>query len=129
MPDEMTLQRCIDSAEEDLREYWDWNECRYASDVEDEICEIADGAVPIYNSDLLEVAANDADMAILEPDCGPAFDGTPTPINIIAANIYEAITTALYALAQTLEEEAEENEEDWDVEDEDEDEDWDEEED
>ncbi len=58
---------------------------------EDVVVEMVDTWVPIYNSDLLNVAANDMDMAILEPELGPAFDGTPTPINIIAANIYEAL--------------------------------------
>jgi hypothetical protein len=105
-----TLQDCLNNAEEALRETWEWNECRYASDVEDDIFEVADGAVPIYNSDLLEVASNSPDMALLAPECGPAFDGTPTPINIIAANIYEAITAELYGVAQALEEEADERE-------------------
>lgn len=107
---ETTLQDCIDSAEADLREQWEDNECRVASDVEDDIFEIADGHVPIYNATLLEIASSNNDMAFLEPECGPAFDGTPTPINIIAANIYEAITAALYSLAQTLEEEEDERE-------------------
>ena len=101
-----TLQSCIDNAIETLKEWWEDGECRHARDIEDDIYEIADGAVPIYNSDLLEVAADSPMVAMAEPECGPAFDGTPTPINIIAANIYEAITEALHIAARDLEEEA-----------------------
>ena len=63
---------------------------------EDTLTEMVDSWVPIYNSDLLDVAADNMDMALLEPEVGPAFDGTPTPINIIAANIYEALNVAAF---------------------------------
>ena len=101
-----TLQGCIDNAIETLQEWWEDGECRHARDIEDDIFEIADGAVPVYNSDLLEVAVDSPYVALSEPECGPAFDGTPTPINIIAANIYEAIIEALYVEARRLEDEA-----------------------
>lgn len=51
---------------------------------DDRVHEEADNAVPIYTSDLLEVAANDPDVALDEPEIGS--DGTPT--GTIAANIY-----------------------------------------
>jgi hypothetical protein len=59
--------------------------------------EIANGCVPVYNADILDVAASDHDVSLREPEIGPAFDGTPTPINIAAANIYELIEEALWA--------------------------------
>jgi len=69
--------------------------------------EIADSSTPVYNSDILDIAAEDYEMAILVPEIGPAFDGTPTPINIIAANIYEAIYTALCTRWYEIEKEQE----------------------
>ena len=63
----------------------------------DTIHEIADGCVPVYTSDLMEMAAgNYNDLATTEPELGPAFDGSSTPVNIIAANVFEAIEAALW---------------------------------
>lgn len=53
--------------------------------------EVADGNVPVYYADILACAAEDVSLATEVPECGPAFDGTATPCNIIAANIYEAL--------------------------------------
>lgn len=69
--------------------------------------EIADGCVPVYNADILDVAASDHNVSLREPECGPAFDGTPTPVNIAAANIYELISEALYADIERRKEELE----------------------
>jgi hypothetical protein len=63
----------------------------------DYIFELADGGVPVYNHDLLAWALEDMDFALSEPEIGPAFDGTPTPINIIAANIFEYLQGELWA--------------------------------
>ena len=54
----------------------------------------ADSCVPIYTYDLMMYAASDISLATEEPECGPAFDGSPTPVNIIAANIYDRLYTA-----------------------------------
>jgi hypothetical protein len=62
---------------------------------EDTLTEMADAWVPIYTSDLMDLAADNIDFAVLEPEIGPAFDGTPTPVNIVAANIYEALSEAI----------------------------------
>jgi len=62
---------------------------------DDLIWETADACTPVYYSDLLDVASSNHDMILGQPDIGPAFDGTPTPINIITANIYEAIAEDL----------------------------------
>lgn len=76
---------------------------------EDHVAEIVDSHVPIYNSDLLDVAAGASDMALLEPELGPAFDGSPTPINIIAANIYEALSNAAHDELREMQDEAEDS--------------------
>ena len=54
---------------------------------EDLISEIADSYVPIYNSDLLEMAVEDLWLAVDEPDV-LAFDGKSTAVAAIAGNIY-----------------------------------------
>ena len=76
----------------------------------DVISEIADTNVPIYNHDLLQLAADNMNLALVEPELGPAFDGSPTPINIIAANVYEYLTTELWDEWETIQEELEEAE-------------------
>jgi hypothetical protein len=69
---------------------------------EDQIHEIADTSVPVYTADLLQLGSDNWDLMLTEPEIGPAFDGTPTPVNIIAANVYETIGAALYEDLQTL---------------------------
>lgn len=54
------------------------------------ITEIVDGGVPIYNHDIMEVA-QDSEIWTHENDLPPAFDGTPTPINVLATSIYEVL--------------------------------------
>lgn len=72
----------------------------YHNDLCDIIFECADSSVPIYTSDILQLAADNIDLATSEPDIGPAFDGSPTPVNIIAANIFEAIEECLWTYIQ-----------------------------
>lgn len=57
--------------------------------------ELADSMVPVYTGELMELAAEDIDLATDEPEIGPAFDGSPTPVNIVAGNVYDR----LYAIA------------------------------
>lgn len=71
---------------------------------EDELHEHVDSAVPTQNAILLEVAASSPSVAVDEPELGPAFDGRPTPINIIAANIYERLSVVAHEwLSEALE--------------------------
>jgi hypothetical protein len=73
----------------------------------DLVHEVADGAVPVYTVTLLELATENIELATDTPELGPAFGGEPTPVNIIAANVYEAVTAELYeALAEHREQEA-----------------------
>ena len=67
-------------------------------DISDLIAEIADANVPVYHGELLELAAGDLatdGVGVVAPEMGPAFDGTPTATNIIAANVYERLSEAL----------------------------------
>ena len=99
-----TLNEIIRDACEELHEY-DPNEITEPSDV---IHEIADGSVPVYTSDLLELASQDNNLATDVPELGPAFDGEPTPVNIIAANVFEAIEQGLWEEWREIEEGREE---------------------
>lgn len=74
---------------------------------EDRLNEMVDSAVPIYTSDLLTTASDNIDLAVVEPELGPAFDGTPTPVNIIAANIYEALQVVAFKEWQAIQAENE----------------------
>ncbi len=105
MEREATLSTILEGAREDLLDRWTNYRDEfgprddYASDV---IAEIADSSVPVYTYDLMRIAAEDNSLATDEPELGPAFDGSPTPVNIIAANVYEAISNDLHAYLQEL---------------------------
>ena len=55
---------------------------------------MADSHVPVYTTVLMNLAASDVGLATDEPDVWPAFDGSPTPVNIITANVYERLWRA-----------------------------------
>ncbi len=103
------LQDIIDGAVDNLREW-----CKDNPDgdptYDGTLHEFADGVVPVYTGDLLDLAAGNNGLAVTTPELGPAFDGTPTPVNIIAANVYEAVNDALHVVWQEIEEEREEAE-------------------
>ena len=102
-------QEMLNSAVEELKERLQDSP---NDDEGDLIHEIADSHTPIYNYDILQMAANNMFLALDEPDIGPAFDGSPTPINIIAANIYEAIEQELWDKLEDIKEEIELEQED-----------------
>ena len=53
-------------------------------------------------SDLLNVAMSSiGSIATSEPELGPAFDGRPTPTNIIAANIYELLCEEMWCYIES----------------------------
>lgn len=99
-----TLNEIIKDACDELRD------CDIADVTEphDIIHEIADGSVSVYYSDLLELASQNNELALSVPELGPAFDGEPTPVNIIAANVFEAIEQGLWEEWREIEEEREE---------------------
>lgn len=88
------LQRLIDDACIELKDWMEDNPG--VKEPHDAIFEIADSNTPIYNSDIMEIAAEDYEIMSSEPEIGPAFDGKPTPLNIAAANIFEAIEQGLW---------------------------------
>lgn len=104
----MTLDSLVADAVEELRQWQ--TDHPDESEPHDAIHEIADTAVPVYTGDLLRLAAENLQLATDEPELGPAFDGTPTPVNIIAANVFEHIEQALWAAWQEmLDEEADDD--------------------
>lgn len=102
---DMTLYDLAKWAKEELKERMNdvlrWEEY----DESDHIHEIADSRVPIYYHQLLKVASSEVWLATEEPECWPAFDWSPTPINIIAANIYEHLVEKLREHVQEKKEE------------------------
>lgn len=90
------LWRRTEAAKEELRQWTTDNPEATESEVSDVIGEIADTSMPVYNGEILGIAFDNHAMATNEPECGPAFSGEATPINIIAANIYEHIEAALW---------------------------------
>ena len=98
----MTLDELETDAVAELRQWHADNP--EATEPHDAIFEIADNAVPIYTGDLLRLAAENLQLATDEPELGPAFDGKPTPVNIIAANVFEHVEAALWAAWQEDEE-------------------------
>lgn len=101
------LQSIIDDAIEEFKERIADNQDFYKDGGEphDDISEIADSSVPVYTADLMELATEDLDLAVTEPELGPAFDGSPTPANIVAANVYEAVQNALWGHWHTCKDE------------------------
>jgi len=73
---------------------------------EDSITEYVDSSVPVYTSTLMELAASNPWLATAEPEI-LAFDGTPSPVNAVAGNIYEALTEAAAEEWKSITDEAE----------------------
>ena len=93
------LSEAVAGALNELRDRWADYRDEFgagADEPHDVIHEIADGAVPVYAADLLKLACEDNGLATDTPELGPAFDGSPTPANIIAANVFERIEAALW---------------------------------
>lgn len=109
--DELKTDACGELDEHIERQDWSRDETEsFLDQPHDTIHEIADSGIPIYNATLLELAANDNELALSEPELGPAFDGTATPINIIAANVFEAIEAALWDRVRELQQNLKEEE-------------------
>jgi len=103
------MRETIESARKELREWAQDNQD--VTEPHETIFEIADASVPVYYSTILEWAAENHSLALNEPELGPAFDGTPTPVNIIAANIFELLESELWEEWQDIEREWEEADE------------------
>ena len=90
------MDELIKNAIEDLHEA-----IEYAGGIEavedegDMIFETADGTVPIYTHNLMELASDPA-VFLHENELGPAYDGSPTLHNITATAIFELLEEALW---------------------------------
>ena len=104
-----TSTDCIQNAVDELRQWREKNP--QAAEPHDAIFEIADRNTPIYTSDLLRMAAEYLPLATGEPELGPAFDGRPTPVNIIAANVFAYLEQKLWDTWQTIVQHEKENKE------------------
>lgn len=85
-----TMREYEDLARESVRDAFGYDP-EYVHDLHDLAHEVADSCVPVYTDQLLELAADNYNLAVDTPELGPAYDGAPTPINIIAANVYERL--------------------------------------
>ncbi len=97
---------CIKDAKDSLVENLEGQENylrRHGADntVSDSIHECADGAVPVYTADLIDVFRSDSALWYETPQSG--FEGCETVVAAISRMIYEAITAALYEYANELE--------------------------
>ncbi len=88
------LHQIVRDAQEEFKEWYTEN--GPTDEPHDAIFEITDSSVPIYTSDILRLASENLDLATGEPELGPAFDGSPTPVNIIASNIFSHIEHAVW---------------------------------
>jgi len=99
-----SLTQIIEGAKEELQEQLiSEPDMEYP---EDRIHEITDGTCLMPDYRYLDLAAANNDLATSEPECGPAFDGTATPINIICANLYQRISQELFELLYEIQQEA-----------------------
>ena len=103
-----TLYDLEQEVRQDIRQWAEDNPDNNDIDYDGSLHEIVDGSVPVYNSEILGLAAENYELAIDEPELGPAFDGSPTPINI-AANIYEHLSNVAWEEWRLIEEERAEN--------------------
>jgi hypothetical protein len=95
----MTLEEIVQDAITELK---DWLEDNPGDDPADTITEIADSSVPVYNSDLLKLAADNLWLGTDAPEIY-AFDGSHTPVNAIAGNVYEHVEAKLHEAYEELE--------------------------
>lgn len=110
----MNLYSIVNDAISELREWHQDNPDE--TEIYDQIFTIADGSVPLNTHQLVKLAAENIALATNEPELGPAngsnFDGTPCPVNIIAANIFEYIEAALWEAWQEMQDDEEADDDD-----------------
>ena len=84
----MTLQNLQDDLLQELED--NKEEILRADYPEDYIAELVDSSIPTITFDLLDIAENDLQLAVDEPEV-LAFDGKSTAIAAIAGNIYQEL--------------------------------------
>ena len=105
MSETRDLEDCIGDAKETLVDILEGHENylrRHGADdtVSDAIHECADGAVPVYTGDLIEVFGSDSCLWYETPNSG--FEGCQSVVAAITLMIYETIEAALYEYANDL---------------------------
>ena len=89
-----TIHNLVQDAIEEFKDCLANGEWTTECDIYDLMNEISDRHVPVYNSDLLDVAKSNLRLATTEPELWPAF-WESTPVNLIMSNIYEFIRNEL----------------------------------
>lgn len=87
----LSLYELQKDVREEVREYFEHDPDAEPSDVAHEV---ADSHMPVYTHDFMQLAADNICLATDAPELEPAFSGRPTPVNIIASNIYERLLDA-----------------------------------
>lgn len=64
---------------------------------EDRASEIADSCVPIMNWDIMQAVSESLELANSEPEAGPAYDGSPTPVNAAAGVLYDLASNIAFS--------------------------------
>ncbi len=91
-----TLDELRDGAKAELRERFNDFPGEFdGGEPHDVIHEIADSSVPVYNVELVELAGI-PEVGHHETELPPAFDGTPTIINVAATAVFELLEAALW---------------------------------
>ena len=85
------MKNILESARDDLIELIVDN--AEGIDVDNEIWQIADNSVPVYNYDIMQAANNDYDLILVRPRLA---SGEETPLNLIMLNIFESIESHLW---------------------------------
>jgi hypothetical protein len=83
------VKTAIDEFIEENPDY-DKDDIRNSIDDNGRITEMVDSSVPIYNYDIMKLGTL-TEVWAHENELGPAFDGTPTPVNTLATAIYEIL--------------------------------------
>ena len=89
----ITLRELEISVVDEIEEWAKDNPDKNDIDFDGSLTDIVNEAVPLFSSDLIQLALENVELGTNEPELGPAFDGRPTPVNIIAANVYEHLET------------------------------------
>jgi hypothetical protein len=96
------MEELTTSAREDLRQ-WAMsnvgNAPRY--ELDDQIHEVADGHVPVYTAELMQLFVDNVSLAMVEPELGHGTAGN-NMVGMAQAIVYEELTADLHTFAEEL---------------------------
>jgi hypothetical protein len=96
------MEELTTSAREDLRQ-WAMsnvgNVPRY--ELDDQIHEVADGHVPVYTAELMQLFVDNVSLAMVEPELGHGTAGN-NMVGMAQAIVYEELTADLHTFAEEL---------------------------